>query len=184
MKCSKNIKNNRGMTIPEFVMASLMFLAFMGVFVVVAEFTAKFMRPLNLEGEKDFAKAEKNMKVDQKPDIMNDHLQIHIAIDSIISTLSQPGVDESFIRKLTCTNRPNSDWDIPDLGKNAIPDNYNLCITPTQLFESTYEELNNGPTVDIKPLPGIYIIYAKPNNGITYNSAPIRRIFCRPRPYC
>ena len=32
--------------------------------------------------------------------------------------------------------------------------------------------------------PGIYIIYARPLEGITYNALPVRRIFCRPKPFC
>ena len=32
--------------------------------------------------------------------------------------------------------------------------------------------------------PGIYILYAKPLSGITFNSLPVRRIFCRPKPFC
>ena len=32
--------------------------------------------------------------------------------------------------------------------------------------------------------PGIYILYSKPENGVSVNSTPIRRIFCRPKPFC
>ena len=54
-------------------------------------------------------------------DILNDHLQINIAIDSIINTLSQPGVDKNFILNLKCTSLPYSDWKIPSINQNAIP---------------------------------------------------------------
>ena len=40
MKCSKDKKNNKGMTVPELVMAMLMLTAFTGVFVVVTKFTS------------------------------------------------------------------------------------------------------------------------------------------------
>ena len=46
MKCSNSIKNNKGMTVPELVMAMLMLTAFTGVFVVVTKFTSNFMQPI------------------------------------------------------------------------------------------------------------------------------------------
>ena len=180
MKYLKKIKNNKGMTIPELVMAILMLTAFTGVFVVVTRFTTKFLQPINVEGEKNFEYAKDNLtNNNEMPDIMNDHLQINIAIDSIISFLSQPGVDRSFILNLKCSSLPYLEWDIPSINEKAIPNNYSICLKPTQLSESSYVELNSA-----KGNPGIYIIYSKPLNGITYNATPVRRIFCRPKPFC
>ena len=122
---------------------------------------------------------DNSIKENEMSDILNDHFQINVAFDSIISTLSQPGVDKSFILKLKCTSLPYADWKIPDINENAIPKNYSVCIKPTLLPESSYLDLNA-----LKGKPGIYIIYSKPNNGITYNSTPVRRIFCRPKPFC
>ena len=180
MNFSKNFKNNRGMTIPELVMATLMLSAFTGVFIIVARFTANFIRPINVDGDRNFELAKDfSIKENEMPDILNDHLQINIAIDSIISFLSQPGIDKDFILKLNCTSLPYSEWGIPAINEKAIPKNYSICIKPTQLSESSYLDLNA-----MKGKPGIYIIYSKPNNGITYNSTPVRRIFCRPKPFC
>ncbi len=180
MKFIKKIKKDKGMTIPELVMATLMLTAFTGVFIVVARFTANFLQPINVDGERNFELAKDNsIKENEMADILNDHFQINVAVDSIISTLSQPGVDKSFILKLKCTSLPYTDWNIPAINEKAIPKNYRICIKPTLLPESSYLDLNafNGK-------PGIYIIYSKPNNGITYNSTPFRRIFCRPKPFC
>ena len=150
MKFSNKIEINKGMTIPELVMATFMLTAFMGVFIVVSQFTVNFMRPVNLEGNLNFELAKEN-SIDPMPDILNHHYKINATI-----------------------------------GKEAIPDGYSICIThsdETQLYEDSYEKLltRENPN-DAKP--GIYIIYAKPNNGITYNVAPLRRIFCRPKPFC
>ena len=180
MRHLRKIKNNEGMTIPELVMATLMLTAFTGVFIVVARFTANFLQPINVDGAKNFELANDILiKENEMPDILNDHFQINIAIDSIISTLSQPGIDKSFILKLKCTSLPYSEWKIPAISEKAIPKNYNICIRPTLLSESSYLDL-----IALQGKPGIYIIYSKPNNGITYNSTPVRRIFCRPKPFC
>ena len=177
---SKN-KSNKGMTVPELVMATLMLTAFTSVFIVVARFTANFLQPVNVEGEKNFEYAKDiSIKDNEMPDIMNDHLKINVAIDSIISFLSQPGIDKETILKLKCTSLPYLDWEITSISDEAIPkQRYNICLKPTLLAESSYMQLNAG-----KGKPGIYIIYSKPLNGITYNATPVRRIFCRPKPFC
>ena len=54
MKFSNKIEINKGMTIPELVMATFMLTAFMGVFIVVSQFTVNFMRPVNLECNLNF----------------------------------------------------------------------------------------------------------------------------------
>ena len=183
MKFSNKNAINKGMTIPELVMATFMMIAFMGVFVLVTKFTANFMRPINSDGNKNFELAnDSSLEKQIMPDILNDHFKINATIDSIISTLSQPGVSSSFIKKLECTNKPHVKWGIDSIDETAIPDNYSICIThETELFEDSYENLLSKKD-DAKP--GIYIIYAKPNDGITFNAAPLRRIFCRPKPFC
>ena len=180
MKYSKQVINNKGMTLPELIMSILMLTAFTGVFIIVARFTSNFIRPINVDGQRNFELSkDSSIKENEMPDILNDHLKINIAIDSIISILSQPGIDKNFIINLKCTSLPYSEWKIPSINEKAIPKNYSICIKPTQLSESSYMNLNSA-----QGKPGIYIIYSKPNNGITYNSTPVRRIFCRPKPFC
>ena len=58
MKLSEKIKNNEGMTIVELVMATLMLTAFTGVFIVVTRFTANFLQPINVDGERNFELAK------------------------------------------------------------------------------------------------------------------------------
>ena len=51
--------NNKGMTLPELVLAILMLTAFMGVTVMVTEFTARFFQPLNEEAKEESVEEEK-----------------------------------------------------------------------------------------------------------------------------
>ena len=77
MKFSNTKKNNKGMTVPELVMAMLMLTAFTGVFVVVTKFTSNFMQPINIDGERNFEYAKDiSLEENEMVDIMNDHFQI------------------------------------------------------------------------------------------------------------
>ena len=140
---------------------------------MVTEFTSRFFQPLNEEAKEEYISADKELS-----DKLNDHSQINKTIDSIIEILSEPGIDKSFITNLECTSLPSLEWNIPSIDTTAIPKPYKICIKSTSLSESNYSDLSIGGK------PGIYILYAKPDNGVAINSIPVRRIFCRPKPFC
>ena len=99
--------------------------------------------------------------------------------DSITEILSEPGIDKNLILNLKCTALPSLEWGIPSIDTKAIPKSYKVCIKPTTLSESNYSQLANA-----EGKPGIYILYSKPENGVSVNATPLRRIFCRPKPFC
>ena len=167
-----NTNKNKGMTSPEFVLAIMMLSAFTGVFVLVTQFISSFFQPLNFEAKEEFIKAEIGLT-----DVLADHLVINETIDNLIELFSQPGIDRSFFFGLACSSLPKQEWQIPSLESN-FPNTYELCIKPA-FPESSYQSLQK-----MESRPGIYILYAKPLAGITFNSLPVRRIFCRPRPFC
>ena len=166
--------NNKGMTLPELVLAILMLTAFTAVTVLVTEFTSRFFQPLNQEAKEEFITSKKELS-----DMLNDHSQINSAFDSIIEILSEPGIDKNFILNLECTSLPSLEWGIPSIDTKAIPKSYKICIKPTTLSESDYLQLANA-----EGKPGIYILFSKPENGVSVNATPVRRIFCRPKPFC
>ena len=166
--------NNAGMTLPELVLAVLMLTAFTAITVMVTEFTSRFFQPLNEEAKDEYISSNKEFS-----DVLNHHSQINNAFDSIIEILSEPGIDKNFILNLECSSLPSLEWSIPSIDTNAIPKSYKICIKATSLTESNYSELAYA---DGKP--GIYILYSKPENGVTINATPARRIFCRPKPFC
>ena len=172
MNCGK-IKN-KGMTLPEMVLAVLMLASFTAITIMVTEFTSRFFQPLNEEAKEEYISSNKELN-----DKLNNHYQINIAFDSIIEFLSEPGIDKNFILNLRCSSLPALEWEIPSIDTKAIPKSYKICIKPTSLSESNYSELANA-----QGKPGIYILYAKPEYGVTINSTPVRRIFCRPKPFC
>ena len=166
-------ESNAGMTFPELILAFLMLTAFTGITVMVTQFTSRFFQPLN-DGVKENISSNKEFN-----DVLNHNLKINKAIDSIIEIFSEPGIDKDFISKLNCTSLPASEWNIPAIDTEAVPASYKICIQPTSLSESNYAELVKG-----EGKPGIYIIYSNPENGISVNATPVRRIFCRPKPFC
>ena len=166
--------NNKGMTLPELVLAILILTAFTAVTVMVTEFTSRFFQPLNEEAKEEFISSNKELS-----DMLNDHSQINSAFDSIIEILSEPGIDKNFILNLECTSLPSLEWGIPSIDTKAIPKSYKICIKPTSLSESNYSQLANA-----EGKPGIYILFSKPENGVAVNATPVRRIFCRPKPFC
>ena len=167
-------KNSEGMTLPELILAVLMLAAFTGITVMVTAYSARFFQPLNEEAKEEYINSEKELS-----DKINDHAQINKSFDSIIEILSEPGIDKNFIISLKCTSLPSLEWNIPSIDTKAIPRSYKICIKPTSLAESDYSELANA-----EGKPGIYILYSKPAFGVSVNSTPVRRIFCRPKPFC
>ena len=87
--------NNKGMTLPELVLAIFMLTAFTAVTVLVTEFTSRFFQPLNEEAKEEYITSNK-----EPSDMLNDHSQINSAFDSIIEILSEPGIDKNFILNL------------------------------------------------------------------------------------
>ena len=90
-------------------------------------------------------------------------------------------VYKNFILNLECTSLPSLEWGIPSIDTEAIPKSYKICIKPTSLVETNYSKL-----ADPKLTPGIYILYSKPidGSGVSFKATPVRRIFCRPKPFC
>ena len=104
------IYDNKGMTLPELVLAVLMLIGFSGFTVMVVEYTSRFFQPLNEEAKEEYISADKELA-----DKLNDHSQINNAFDSIIEILSEPGIEKNFILNLKCTSLPSLEWNIPSL---------------------------------------------------------------------
>ena len=167
-------KYNKGMTLPELVLAIFMLIAFTGVSLIIVQYTSRFFQPLNEEAKEEYISSNKELQ-----DMLNDHIQINNAFDSIIEIFSEQGINKDFILNLECTSLPSLEWNIPSIDTKAIPKSYKICLKSTFLSESSYSRLSSG-----EGKPGIYILYSKPDNGVSVNAIPIRRIFCRPKPFC
>ena len=167
-------KYNKGMTLPELVLAISMLIAFTGFTVMIVQYTSRFFQPFNEEAKEEYISSNKELR-----DMLNDHTQINNAFDSIIEIFSEQGINKDFLLNLECTSLPSLEWNIPSIDTKAIPKSYKICIKPTSLTESSFSQLSNG-----EGKPGIYILYSKPENGVSVTATPTRRIFCRPKLFC
>ena len=115
-----------------------------------------------------------------------DHQLIQSSFDRLANFLSQPGVTYNEINQIITNNLAlmiqvmiGNSWQ-----NLTIQGGYKICLRSTSLNEPI-EESNYS---SIKKLldgqkPGIYVLQALPDK-ITPSSLPIRRIFCRPKPFC
>ena len=89
------------------------------------------------------------------------------------------------ISNMNCQYQPKPPgriWGLIGSQEHKIPENYRLCVFPTNLEEDLYSELIKRDNENIAK-PGIYIIFAIPDK-ITPKSLPVRRLFCRPKVFC
>ena len=130
-----------------------------------------------------------------------DHHKLYMSLDNYIEFLSQPGISLNDINNITqttysdleagCSYSPNLDWNIP-VNSNPIPNDnwqasnagYAICLKSTSLIESSLDDLiSKSEGNNLTAHPGIYLLIALPKD-LSVNSLPVRKLFCRPAPYC
>tara|TARA_Y100001968_G_C19425848_1_gene754321 strand:- start:470 stop:1063 length:594 start_codon:yes stop_codon:yes gene_type:complete len=130
-----------------------------------------------------------------------DHHKLYLALDKYSEILAQPAITLSeinTIKQLTfdnlpagCSYSPSLEWKLP-ITQNPIPGDswkpstagYAICLKSTSIYESSLTDLVSyskgiGPSAQ----PGIYFLLALPSD-ISINSLPVRKMFCRPDPFC
>ena len=173
---SKYIKNtfsnNSGMTLPEVLVSAVLLASFTSLYIVVVEFTNRFF-------------INNNSKDKQGLSFVVQRHQLNMAMDELVDIISQPGYSVEDISNMNCQYQPKPPgriWGLIGGQEHKIPDNYRLCVFPTNLEEGLYSELIKRDNENIAK-PGIYIIFAIPDK-ITPKSLPVRRLFCRPKVFC
>ena len=153
----------------DFFISLSIFVVFISVFLSVAQIVIKHSSDYqgNIAGS---------------PGTAADQHQIFTGFEKLVNVLSQPGFSRKKIKlipnnnSIKCTFNPSRDWDLP--GKEIIfPTGYQFCLSSTPLGEANLNELIDGSR------PGIYVLHAVPEN-ISARYLPLRKIFCRPKPYC
>ena len=173
----KKFRENKGMTLPELILAIVMLGTFTALYVVVSQFTSKFFQE-NLRSDIE-------TKTFQENDILNVQSNLYKNFESLKLYLAQPGYNNSFFGTLSstrvCSDDPQKDWNIPSSYEIKVPIDNKICLE--QLIpESPLQDF-----VKDSFKPGIYILYSLPkieSNKLTFNKIPVRTIFCRPRPFC
>ena len=177
-----------GMTLPEVLVSTALLLVFLSVI-------SNFIAIIN----------KYNPKIEQLTNssqgLVIDHFYLYQVLDSYIDFLEEPGVSATKIvdiidskpigLKKGCSYNPHLDWDIPIVENSKLkvgwsPEfaGYAICLRSTSITESPFADLvSKSNRINNDASPGIYILLALPSE-LSSNKIPIRRIFCRPRPYC
>ena len=178
----KSLLKNDGMSLIEVMISILMVSIFLSVYVIIVEVIGKFTPSIS-------------NKNNDSEGLVIDHHKLQITLDKYARVLEQPGITKTKINEIIasqnvglpkgCSLNPANDWDIPVKRKpidnmewEPATAGYAICLFNSGIGESNLSEMINNAGK-----PGIYILMGLPQK-ISTNSLPIRRLFCRPRPFC
>lgn len=185
-----------GMSVLELLLSITMLMVFTGVVAAVMQVTLRFMGeaecPVDVSGA---PRCNDENTEDVANGVLIDRQQIELLFDQLESVLVQPGIHRSRIEAISgalgdlpaqpaCTHSASTSlWTntVPELPVLSFPRGYHICMWRTGLRESSMEDLLNPS--NSSATPGLYVLQALPTklNGSTL---PVRRLFCRPRPFC
>tara|TARA_Y100001968_G_scaffold236676_1_gene219980 strand:- start:39 stop:623 length:585 start_codon:yes stop_codon:yes gene_type:complete len=130
-----------------------------------------------------------------------DHHYLFITLEKYSEFLSQSGMTLTDINNIRqkkigdlpagCSFSPQKDWEIPIdqkpiTGINWQPSNagYAICLKSSSIIESSLSDLvskSKGNSINAKP--GLYFLLALPDE-VSIDRLPVRKLFCRPQPFC
>ena len=186
-----------GMSVLELLLAVTMLMVFTGVVAAVMEVTLRFMGeaecPFDVSGVR---RCNDENTEDVANGVLIDRQRIEVLFDQLESVLVQPGIHRSRIEAISgalgdvpsdvCTgDGSTSVWTsndkVPELPVLNFPRGYHLCLWKTDLEEAPMEQLVD--TTNSSATPGLYVLQALPNQ-LNAGALPVRRLICRPRPFC
>tara|TARA_B100000579_G_C22716784_1_gene797289 strand:- start:119 stop:691 length:573 start_codon:yes stop_codon:yes gene_type:complete len=133
--------------------------------------------------------------------LLIDHHYLFLTLEKYADLLSQPGITLPDINNIKqkkvgnlpagCSLSPQIDWELPINQRplpviNWTPSNagYAICLKSSSIVESPLSDLvskSKGNSIDAKP--GLYYLLALPNE-VSIDQLPVRKLFCRPKPFC
>ena len=198
-----------GMTLVDSLVAILMLAVFTGVVASVMQFTLRFFSAAESGEQNEFEVANGVLIDHQQIHIALDAL-VEVLSQPGISLERLEGrercsIDDPTTSCVACTDdfdqvcrpqiafdpqaikpnvacpaaRPVAQWHLP-MPEVSLPPGYRLCLWKTTALESSLTDLDAD--VDVAK-PGIYLMQALPER-LSSSGLPVRRLFCRPRPYC
>ena len=187
-----------GMSVLELLFAITMLMLFSGVVAAVMEVTLRFAGeaecPVDVNGIPRCNEANTNDE-DVAHGVLIERQRIEVLFDQLEEALVQTGIHYSRIASISAPigSAPNQPactpaastafWTarVPELPSLTFPRGYHVCLWRTGLREASMENLldptNNSAT------PGLYVLQALPTQ-LNASTLPVRRLLCRPRPFC
>ena len=133
--------------------------------------------------------------------LLIDHHYLFLTLEKYSDFLSQPGItltDINTIRQKQiadlpkgCSLSPQVEWDLPVdqmpiSGIDWQPSNagYAICLQSSSIIESSLSDLvSKSKGNSLNAQPGLYFLLALPDE-ISVDRLPVRKLFCRPQPFC
>ena len=130
-----------------------------------------------------------------------DHHYLYLTLEKYSDFLSQPGITLADINDIRlkqvgnlptgCSLSPKMDWQSPLEAKPITnidwkPSNagYAICLKSSSIVESSLTDLvSKSKGNNINAQPGLYFLLALPKE-VSIDSLPVRKLFCRPTPFC
>ena len=191
--------SSSGMSVLELLLAVTMMMVFTGVVAAVMEVSLRFMGvaecPVDVNGVSR-CNDESTETEDVANGVVIDRLRIEALFDQMEPVLVQPGIHRSRIDSISgtlgdapsdvCTSDGSTSvWTsidkLPELPVLNFPRGYHLCLWKTATQEASMEQLLD--TANSSATPGLYVLQALPTQ-LNAATLPVRRLICRPRPFC
>ena len=185
---SKLTEDERGMSLVEIIISisllSIFFITYSGFVRISSKFYKKQVNDIkNSNG------------------LIIDHHYLFITLNKYSNLLSQPGITLTEINNIKqkqsgnlpagCSLSPQIDWDLPVHQKPISgiewqPSNagYAICLKSSSISESSLTDLiSKSKGKSLSAQPGLYFLIALPEE-VSINGLPVRKLFCRPQPFC
>ncbi len=181
-------KDQKGMSMVEIIISVILLSIFFATYSGFVEISSRF----NNKEKTDLSNSN---------GLLIDHHYLFITLEKYSDFLSQSGVtlnDINNIKQLQTSNLPSGcslsphiEWGLP-INQKPIsgidwqPSNagYAICLKSSSVVESPLSDLvykSKGNSSNAQP--GIYFLLALPNE-VSIDGLPVRKLFCRPQPYC
>jgi len=185
---SKVLKDQRGMSLVEIIISITLLSLFFATYASFVEISSRFNN-------------KQLTDLNNSNGFLIDHHYLFLTLDKYSDLLSQPGMNLLDINNIKqkkignlpagCSLSPQIDWELPINQKplndiNWAPSNagYAICLKSSSILESSLSDLvskSKGNSIEAKP--GLYFLLALPDE-VSIDRLPVRKLFCRPKPFC
>ena len=190
-------RSSSGMSVLELLLAITMLVVFTGVVAAVMEVTLRFMG--EAECPVDVISGVRRCNDQDTEDVANgvliDRQRIEVLFDQLEQVLVQPAIHQSRITAISgplgdppgqpaCTPAESTSFwadKVPEIPALKFPRGYHVCLWQTGLREASMENLLDP--ANSSATPGLYVLQALPTQ-LNASTLPVRRLICRPRPFC
>jgi len=181
-------KDQNGMSLVEVIISITLLSIFFTSYAAFVEISSRF-------------NSKENVDLNNSNGLIIDHHYLFMTLEKYANFLSQAGITLTDINTIKqtqtgnlpsgCSLSPQIEWEIPIdqkplTGINWQPSNagYAICLKSSSIIESSLSDLvSKSKGNSLNAQPGLYFLLALPNE-VSIDGLPVRKMFCRPQPFC